>query len=100
LGAYNAIVVLGSNPVATGRVAVGIARAQSGLRRVALGDLFAESPPIQALVTNDDPHGLVDSFLYGVSITKIAHQVPDAGELFVMPSGTHAPPYEESLPSP
>ncbi len=100
LGAYNAIVVIGSNPVATGRVAVGIARAQSSFRRVALGDLFAESPPIQALVNSDDPHGLVDSFLYGVSITKIAHQVPDAGELFVMPSGTHAPPYEEILPSP
>jgi hypothetical protein len=100
MNAYHAFVVIGANPVATGLVAVGIARAQSLHRRVALGDLFAESPPIQALVHTDDPHGLVDSFLYGVSITKIAHEVPGPGELFVMPSGTDAPPYEEMLPSP
>ena len=75
----------------TGRVAVGIARAQAGHRRVAVGDLFAESPPIQELVHTDDPHGIVDSFLYGVSLTKIAHEVPDAGQLFVMPSGTEPP---------
>ncbi len=98
--AYHAIVVIGNNPVATGRVAVGLARAEAAHRRVALGDLFAESPPIQALVQSDDPHGLVDCFLYGVSITKIAHQVPGAGELFVMPSGTDTPPYEEMLASP
>jgi hypothetical protein len=100
MSAYNAIVVIGSNPVATGLVAVGIARAQAMQRRVALGDLFAESPPIQALVQTDDPHGLVDCFLYGVSITKIAYEVADAGELFVMPSGTEPPPYEDILPSP
>lgn len=100
LGAYNAIVVIGTSPVSTGQVAVGIARAQAMHRRVALGDLFAESPPIQALVHTDDPHGLVDCFLYGVSITKIAYEVPDAGELFVMPSGSDAPTYEEILPNP
>ncbi|MEO7086436.1 MAG: hypothetical protein ABI442_22665 [Gemmatimonadaceae bacterium] len=100
MGGYNSFVVIGANPVATGLVAVGIARAQALQRRVALGDLFAESPPIQALVQTDDPHGLVDSFLYGVSITKIAYEVAGPGELFVMPSGTDAPPYEEMLPSP
>jgi len=100
LDGYNAIVVIGADPVATGRVAIGLGRAQSSKRRVAVGDLFAESPPIQELVTTDDPHGLVDSFLYGVSISRIAYQVPDSGQLFVMPSGTEPPSYEEMLPYP
>ena len=100
LDAYHAIVVIGSDPVATGRVAIGLARAQSSKRRVAVGDLFAESPPIQELVSTDDPHGLVDSFLYGVSISRIAYEVPDSGQLFVMPSGTEPPTYEEILPHP
>jgi hypothetical protein len=69
-------------------------------RRVAVGDLFAESPPIQELVHSDDPHGLVDSFLYGVSLSRIAHEVPGAGQLFVMPSGSEPPDYEELLPNP
>lgn len=100
LGAYHALVVIGSDPVTTGRVAIGIARALAGSRRVAVGDLFAESPPIQELVHGDDPHGLVDCFLYGVSLSRIAYRVPDAGEMFVMPSGTEPPDYEELLPNP
>jgi hypothetical protein len=100
LDGYSALIVIGNDPVATGRVAIGLARAQATRRRVAVGDLFAESPPIQELVTTDDPHGLVDSFLYGVSISRIAYQVPDAGQLFVMPSGTEPPMYEEILPHP
>lgn len=100
LDGFCALVVIGVDPVATGRVAVALARAQSGKRRVAVGDLFAESPPIQELVTTDDPHGLVDSFLYGVSLSRIAHEVPGAGQLFVMPSGTEPPTYEEILPNP
>jgi hypothetical protein len=100
LGEYHAVVIAGLDPATTGHVAIGLARSQSGVRRVAVGDLFAESPPIQALVGSDDPHGIVDSFLYGVSLTKIARPVPDAGQLFVMPSGTEPPDYEEILPNP
>ena len=100
LGHYNAILVLGSDPVVTGRVAIGIARAQAMHRHVAVGDLFGESPPIQELVGTDDPHGIVDSFLYGVSLTRIAYPVADAGQLFVMPTGIEPPIYEELLPNP
>ena len=67
LDEYCAVVVIGVDPVATGRVAVALARVQAARRRVAVGDLFAESPPIQELVHTEDPHGLVDSFLYGCS---------------------------------
>ena len=100
LAQYNALVVIGSDPVATGRVAIGLARTQAMTRRVAVGDLFAESQPIQELVQSDDPHGLVDSFLYGVSLSRIAYQVPGAGQLYVMPSGTEPPNYEDILPNP
>jgi hypothetical protein len=100
LNDYHSIVVIGVDPTVTGRVAIGIARAQAFKRRVAVGDLFAESPPIQELVHTEDPHGLVDSFLYGVSLTKIAYEVPDAGQLFVMPSGTEPPDYDDILPNP
>jgi hypothetical protein len=93
------IVVAGADSVMTGQVAVGIARMQSLHRRVAVGDLFAESPPIRELVQTDDPHGLVDSFLYGVSLSRIAHPVPGPGQLFAMLSGSEPPAYEEMLPN-
>ncbi len=93
------IVVAGADSVMTGRVAVGIARMQSLHRRVAVGDLFAESPPIRELIQTDDPHGIVDSFLYGVSLSRIAYPVPGPGELFAMQSGTEPPDYEEILPN-
>jgi hypothetical protein len=93
------VVVAGADSVMTGQVAVGIARMQSMHRRVAVGDLFAESPPIRELIQTDDPHGIVDSFLYGVSLSRIAYPVPGPGELFAMQSGTEPPNYEEILPN-
>ena len=88
LNAVHAVVVLGVDPLAVARVAIGIARAESRTRRVAIGDLIGDAQPIQQLVSGDDPHGLVDSFLYGVSLNKIARQVDESGALFVMPTGT------------
>ena len=95
LDAFHAIVVVGTDPVATAETALGIARVQAVHRRVALGDLIGEAPPIQALVQSDDPHGVVESFLYGVSLSKIAQRVPDSGELFVMPTGIGPVDYED-----
>jgi hypothetical protein len=95
LDAFHAIIVVGTDPVATAETALGIARVQAVHRRVAVGDLLGDAPPIQALVHGDDPHGLVDSFVYGVSLSKVARQVPEAGELFVMPTGTGPVDYEE-----
>jgi hypothetical protein len=94
------VVVAGLDSITTGQVAVGVARAQSLGRRVAVGDLFAESPPIRELIQTDDPHGIVDSFLYGVSLSRIAYPVPGAGQLFAMQSGTEPPVYEEILANP
>ncbi len=88
LDAVHAVLVTGTDAVAAARAAIGIGRAQARTRRVAIGDLVGDVEPLQRLVTGDDPHGIVDSFLYGVSLNKIARQVDDAGMLFVMPSGT------------
>jgi hypothetical protein len=88
LDAAHAILVTGTDAIAAARAALGIGRTQSRTRRVAIGDLVGEVEPLQALITGDDPHGIVDSFLYGVSLNKIARPVDDSGMLFIMPSGT------------
>jgi hypothetical protein len=74
--------------VAAARAAVGLARAESPRRRVAVGDLVGDVPPLVALGNADDAHGIVDSFLYGVSLNKVARPVAGADNLFVLPSGT------------
>lgn len=88
LQGYSAVVITASDPVAAAHVALGIGTIEAERRRVAIGDLVGELQPLQALVTGDDPHGISDSFSYGVSLNKIARQVGDTGNLFVMPSGT------------
>lgn len=85
-----AAVIAGTDPMAAASVAIGIARVQGVRRRVAVADLVGEIPPLQSLVTGDDPHGIADSFLYGVSLNKIARAVNESGNVFVMPSGTEA----------
>ena len=92
---YSAIVIVGADPVATAQVALGVGRVQGDRRRVAIADLLGESPPLQTLVHADDPHGIVDSFMYGVSLNRIAYPVDGSGELFVMPSGTEPIDYED-----
>ena len=100
MDAYSAIVVVGADAMATAKVALGIGRVQGDRRRVAIADLLGESPPLQSLVHADDPHGIVDSFMYGVSLNRIAYPVDGAGELFVMPSGTEPIDYEDLFVNP
>jgi hypothetical protein len=85
-----AIVIAARDPNVAAEVALGIASALGATRRVAIADLVGEVPPLQALVTGDDPHGIVDSFLYGVSLNRIARPLPGAGTVFLLPSGTEA----------
>lgn len=88
LDQHHAILVLGTDDAATAKVAIGIGRAQAGRRRVAIGDLLGESPALQALVDGDDPHGITDSFTYGVSLNRIAREVASVPGLYVMQTGT------------
>lgn len=85
-----AVVIAGADAEAAASVAVGIARVQGARRRVAIADLVGETATLEALVSTDDPHGISDSFLYGVSLNKIARAVSGTENVFVMPSGTEA----------
>ena len=95
LDTANLVLVLGDEPRHTALAALGVARAQARHRRVALGDLLGDAEPIQQLLNGGDPHGLADSFVYGVSLNKIARPVPQYGDLYVLPSGSEVPAYED-----
>lgn len=99
LGSYSAVVVTSSDPVAAAHVALGIALAEATHRRVVIGDLVGDTPALRSLVKEEDPHGITDSFLYGVSLNKIGYAVEGAENLYVMPSGTDPDIDEEILRS-
>ena len=90
LDSVNAVVIAAHDPVAAASFALGIARVHGSSRRVAIADLVGEVAPLQALVTGDDGHGISDSFLYGVSLNKIARPLEGSGNVFLMPSGTES----------
>jgi hypothetical protein len=100
LGIYSAVVVTSSDPVAATHVAIGIARSEAKQRRVVIGDLVGDSPSLRSLVTDEDPHGITDSFLYGVSLNKIGYAVEGVENLYIMPSGTDPLIDEEIFRSP
>ena len=93
-GMYAVVVAATDAAVATS-MALGVARAQGQRRRVAVADLIGEAPAIEALLTGDDPHGISDSFLYGVSLNKIARPMAGVDNVFLMPSGTEAVAHAE-----
>jgi hypothetical protein len=49
-----------------------------------VGDL----PSLRSLIKEEDPHGIADSFLYGVSLNKIGYEVEGRANVYIMPSGT------------
>jgi hypothetical protein len=100
LGSYSAVVVTSSDTIAASHVALGIARSEAVHRRVVVGDLVGDIPSLRSLVKDEDPHGVTDSFLYGVSFTKIGYPVEGTENLYVMPSGTDPQIGEEILRSP
>ena len=85
---YFAVAVVSSDPVAAAEVALGMARAEANHRRAVVGDLVGDLAPLAELVTSDDPHGISDSFLYGISLNTIGREVPGEKNLVVMLGGT------------
>ena len=96
---FHAIVVAGSDPDATAEVALGIAESQSAERKVILGDL-SSSARLGALIPDDDPHGIVDAFDYGISLGRVARTVAENPNLQFAPTGNMAPDYAELLAHP
>jgi hypothetical protein len=99
LGSYSAVVITSSDSVAAAHVALGIALAEAKHRRVVVGDLVGDLEPLRSLVKDEDPHGISDSFLYGLSLNKIGYEVEGATNLYTMPSGTDPAIGEEILRS-
>jgi len=99
LGSYAAVVITSSDSVAAAHVALGIALAEAKHRRVVLGDLVGDLAPLRSLVKDEDPHGISDSFLYGLSLNKIGYEVEGTENLYIMPSGTDPTIGEEILRS-
>ena len=90
LDAITAIVVVASMADDAAAVALGIGALQAKRRRVVVVDLAGDTATLARLVTGDDPHGLSDSFRYGVSLNRVAHRIGDGENLFVLPSGSEA----------
>ncbi|HZK77733.1 MAG TPA: hypothetical protein VFC35_02410 [Gemmatimonadaceae bacterium] len=99
LRGYSSVIVTSDDPIAAAHVAIGIGLAESAHRLVMIGDLGGEVPPLQALVGDEDQHGIFDSFEFGTSFGRIAREVNGAPNLFIMPSGTESPATEAILGS-
>ena len=97
---YSSIVVTSDDVLAAAHTAIGIALAESAHRLVMIGDLAGEVAPLQALVPDEDPHGIYDSFEFGTSFMRIAREVEGAKNFFVMPSGTESAAVERIIGSP
>lgn len=91
----HAVAVLGADEATTAQVTLGIARQQARRRHVAIGDLFGENGPLQALAPSDDPHGIADVFEHGVSLEKIARKVEGEDQLEMLSSGAFVPEASE-----
>jgi hypothetical protein len=89
------VVVAGRDARSAALAALGIARMQSARRRVAVADLVGDNEVLQSLVTDDDVHGIVDNFVYGISLNRISRPVQGFPNLFILPSGSEPVAQEE-----
>lgn len=83
-----AAVVVGADANHAARVALGIARTESALRRVALGDLVGDLAPLYAIAGGEDAFGLTDCFRDARVLNEVARQSPECQNLFILPAGT------------
>jgi hypothetical protein len=97
---FSSIVVVSDEISLAAHAAIGIALAESAHRLVMVADLGDDTPPLQALVRDDDSHGIYDVFEFGTSFVRIAREVEGANNFYVMPSGTESPQTEEIFSSP
>ncbi|MDP9176932.1 MAG: hypothetical protein M3O61_04560 [Gemmatimonadota bacterium] len=97
---YSTVLVVSDEPVEAAYAAIGVAHAESALRRVVIGDLAGEVAPIQALVGAADPHGIYDSFMFGTSLERVIYSVAGNDNLNVLPSGTESAAIAEIIGSP
>ena len=95
-----AVVVLGRDPIGTACVALGFAQALQDTRRVAIVDLIGDVEPLRRLLPATEVPGILDGFVHGVSLNRIALPVNASRNLFLLPSGSTEIATEEILASP
>ena len=98
--ARGAVVVLGRDAIGTACVALGFAQALQDTRRVAIVDLIGDVEPLRRLIPATEVPGILDGFVHGVSLNRIALPVNHSRNLFLLPSGTADIATEEILASP
>ena len=97
LRGYSSVIVTSDDVVAAAHAAIGIALAETAHRLVMVADLGGETAPLQALIRDDDSHGIFDSFEFGTSFVRIAREVEGAKNFYVMPSGTESAAVESII---
>jgi len=79
-----AALVIGRDPRVAAQVALGIAKAQRGDRRVAIGDVAGDLPELRGA---PDAPGLLECFRDGLPVSAIATPHLEDARLFILPSG-------------
>lgn len=97
LGDRAAVAVVGTSQLEVAREALKIARAESHARPVLLVDLLGQGSMLDRMFDDDDHHGVSDAARYGLSLARVARQVPDADSLFVVPGGLESPLADDVL---
>jgi hypothetical protein len=95
----SAAVVIGEHAVTTALVAIGAARGVARSRVVTIVDLIGDVPALRALAADDDPHGVADCFVYGISPKAVTRRTHADDRLFVIPGGTEPLDHETMVPS-
>jgi hypothetical protein len=92
------VVIVGQHDEDAAHVALALAQAHVRARRVAVVDAVGELAPFQKLLPRDArSHGVIDHFVHGVSLGKIAHPVNREGTMFILPSGVGPFEYDTLL---
>lgn len=96
-GDRSAVAVVGQIRSDVAREALKIARWESRSRPVLLVDLLGQGSALDEMFADDDTHGVSDAARYGISLGRLARQVPDTRHLFVVPGGTESPLADDVL---
>ncbi|HWZ58561.1 MAG TPA: hypothetical protein VNW46_06240 [Gemmatimonadaceae bacterium] len=99
LRGITAAVVVGDQAVTTALVAIGAARGVARTRTVTIVDLIGDVPALRALAADDDPHGVADCFVYGISPKAVTRRTHADDRLFVIPGGTEPLDHATMVPS-
>ena len=92
-----AVAIVGQSLPDVAREALRIARFESRSRPVLLVDLLGQGSALDEMFADEDTHGVSDAARYGMSLGRLARQVPDARSLFVVPGGTESPLADDVL---